>query len=116
MSANWQKKRENNLGFVPQSDFILAVVPQSENNLGINPHTGLGINPHVNLAVIPVPHWQSYLNFIESLRKLVCSLTAKIEEVKSYLPRIFTIYCTCSIASVAGIERYYFKDRVQTKH
>ena len=25
MSANWQKRRENNLGFVPQSDFILAV-------------------------------------------------------------------------------------------
>ena len=53
------------MGFVPQSDFILAVVPQSENNLGINPQnglginpqTGLGINPHVNLAVIPVPHW-----------------------------------------------------------
>ena len=51
------------MGFVPQSDFILAVVPQSENNLGINPQnglginpqTGLGINPHVNLAVIPVP-------------------------------------------------------------
>ena len=52
------------MGFVPQSDFILAVVPQIENNLGINPQnvlginpqTGLGINPHVNLAVIPVPH------------------------------------------------------------
>ena len=51
------------MGFVPQSDFILAVVPQSENNLGINPQnglginpqTGLGINPHVNLAVILVP-------------------------------------------------------------
>ena len=47
-----------------KSDFILAVVPQSENylginpqnGLGINPQTGLGINPHVNLAVIPVPH------------------------------------------------------------
>ena len=58
-----KKRRENNLGFVPQSDFILAVVPQSENNLGIhpqnglgiNPQTGSGINPHVNLAVIPVP-------------------------------------------------------------
>ena len=70
------------LGFVPQSDFILAVVPQSENNLGINPQNGLGINPqtglginpqtglginpqtglgintHVNLAVIPVPRFQ----------------------------------------------------------
>ena len=65
MSANWQKRREHNLGFVPQSDFILAVVPQSENNLGINPQnglginpqTGLGINPHVNLAVIPVPRF-----------------------------------------------------------
>ena len=52
------------MGFVPQSDFILAVVPQSENNLGINPQnglginpqSGLGINPHVNLTVIPVPH------------------------------------------------------------
>ena len=43
----------------------MAVVPQSENNLGINPQnglginpqSGLGINPHVNLAVIPVPHF-----------------------------------------------------------
>ena len=55
------------MGFVPQSDFILAVVPQSENNLGINPQNGLGINPqnglginpHVNLAVIPVPPYES---------------------------------------------------------
>ena len=60
-------------GFVPQSDFILAVVPQSENNLGINPQnglginpqTGLGINPHANLAVIPVPRaFTSDTNYI----------------------------------------------------
>ena len=51
------------MGFVPQSEIYLAVVPQSENNfginpqngLGINPQTGLGVNPLVNLAVTPVP-------------------------------------------------------------
>ena len=53
MSANWQNRRENNLGFVPQSENNLGINPQ--NGLGINPQTGLGINPHVNLAVIPVP-------------------------------------------------------------
>ena len=51
-----------------KSDFFLAVVPHSENNLGtnpqngldINPQTGLCINPHVNLAVIPVPLFRHY--------------------------------------------------------
>ena len=42
---------ENNLGLNPQNG--LGINPQ--NGLGINPQNGLGINPDVNLAGIPVP-------------------------------------------------------------
>ena len=32
---------------------FLAVVPQSENNLGINPQNGFGINPQTGLGINP---------------------------------------------------------------
>ena len=47
------KNGQNNLALLLKSQFFFAVVPQIENNLGLNPQNGLGITPQNSLGIDP---------------------------------------------------------------